>query len=211
VGSTVSFPLYTRAMLRLFIACFALAFALGSPSATAQTPAPVIAAVGGAYVVKKEIGACIRHPVLCTATVIAGAGAVYATKQQIKKLDAETPACSEGYVSLYRAVGALEHAEIAAIQRYVIVPGGMTRKEFFLDIANAQWLATFNQRYESSSTKEVFIVTSKVCAATLALAEKFTDVNRQAVAFDAAALKFVNLDASRSGGIQTVWTTGAVK
>jgi hypothetical protein len=211
VGSTVSFPWYTREMPRLFIACFALAFALGSLSATAQTAAPAIAAAGGAYVVKKEIGACVRHPVLCTATVIAGAGAVYATKQRIKKLDAETPACSDGYVSLYRAVGTFEHAEIATIQRYVLVPGGIEKKEFFLDIANAQWLAAFNRRYETSPTKEIFIVTSKVCTSTFALGEKFADANRPATAFDAVALKYVNLDAARTGGIQTVWTTGAAK
>jgi L-alanine-DL-glutamate epimerase-like enolase superfamily enzyme len=64
---------------------------------------------------------------------------------------------------------------------------------------------------EATPTKEVFIVTSKVCPTTIAMGENFTDANKRAIAFDAAALKFVNLDASRSGGITTVWTTGPVK
>lgn len=57
----------------------------------------------------------------------------------------------------------------------------------------------------------MFIVTSKVCASAFALGEQFTDANHPAVAFDAAALKLVNLDTARTGGIQTIWTTGAMK
>jgi hypothetical protein len=74
--------------------------------------------------------------------------------------------------------------------------GGLEKKEFFLGVANAQWLAAFNQRYETSATKEIFIVTSKVCAVTVALGVHFSDSNRPAIAFDSAARKLVNLDQS---------------
>ncbi|MGO9356806.1 MAG: hypothetical protein ACLP1D_03920 [Xanthobacteraceae bacterium] len=197
--------------LLAFLTAVALCAAQSPPLHAQTVVAPVAAAAGSAYVGKKVVGACLSHPVLCAATAVVGTAYAYKATQNVRRLDAETPACSEGYIPLYRAVGSIEHAEIAVIQRYVIVPGGMTVKEFFFDLTNAQWLAAFNQRYESSPTKEIFIVTSKVCATTLALGEKFSDSNRSAIAFPVDALKLVNLDASRTGGIQTIWTTGAAK
>jgi hypothetical protein len=160
-----------------------------------------------------KVGDVLLGDVLYPALLQHRPGAAYVSKvaKDTRALGDQTPACGEGYVSLYRAVGTIEHVEIGAIQRYMLVPGGLTRKDFFFDLSNAQWIAEFNRRLEATPTKEVFIVTSKVCPTTIAMGENFTDANKPAIAFDAAALKFVNLDASRSGGITTVWTTGPVK
>jgi hypothetical protein len=167
------------------------------------------AAIGGAYVVKKTTGACLRHPLLCAAAVVAGAGYLHHVEKTVRELDAETPACNGGYASLYRAVGGLERAEIAAIQRYVILPTGIGVKQFMLSFDDAKFIASFNQKFETSPTKKMFIVTSKVCASTLAMAERFSDVGHVVVSFTRDALKMVNLDASRTGGIQEMWASGA--
>lgn len=53
--------------------------------------------------------------------------------------------------------------------------------------------------------------TSSVCAATLCIADRFAYVGRPVASFTPAALKFVNLDPSRTGGIQEVWASGALK
>jgi hypothetical protein len=180
--------------------------------ASAQTvAAPAAVAVGTAYVAKKAVGTCLRHPVLCAATAAVGAGYVYKAAQSTRKLDAETPECREGYVPLYRAVGRIERLEIAAIQRYVVLPTGIGAKQFMLSLEDAKFIATFNQRYETTAAKEMFIVTSRICAATLSLADRFSDAGRPVASFTPAALKFVNLDASRTGGIQEVWASGALK
>jgi len=71
-------------------------------------------------------------------------------------------------------------------------------------ISRAKSLAT-------TSTKEMFIVTSRVCAATLAMAYRFPDAGHQVVSFNQGTLHRVNLDASRTGGIQEIWTSGALR
>jgi hypothetical protein len=191
--------------------------ALVSPtgSVRAQTAVPLAASeaavVGGAYVGKKVIGACIRHPFLCAATVTVGAAYVSKVAHETQKLNAQTPPCNGDYVPLYRAVGKIERMEIAAIQRYVILPTGIGAKQFMLRLEDAKWIVGFNQQYETTPTKEMFIVTSSACAATLAMADKFTDAGRAVVSFGQEALQMVNLDDSRSGGIQEIWASGAVK
>jgi hypothetical protein len=151
------------------------------------------------------------HPFLCAATV--AVGVVYAknTARETQKLDAQTPPCDGGYVALYRAVGGIERTEIAVIQRYVILPTGIGAKQFMLSFEDAKWMATFNQPYETTTTKEMLIVTSRVCAATLAMSYQFSDVGHQVVSFNQESLHMVNLDASRTGGIQEMWTSGALR
>jgi hypothetical protein len=140
-----------------------------------------------------------------------GAAYIHKATQNTRKLDAETPECSEGYVALYRAVGSIERAEISAIQRYVIIPTGISEKQFMLTLEDAKFIATFNQRSDPGSAKGAFIVTSRVCAATLAMANRFSDVGHPVASFSSESLKFVNLDASRTGGIQEVWSSGAAQ
>jgi hypothetical protein len=140
-------------------------------------------------------------------------GAAYVSKvaHETQKLDAQTPPCNGDYVPLYRVVGKIERMEIAAIQRYLILPTGIGAKQFMLRLEDAKWIVGVSQQYETTPTKEMFIVTSRACAATLAMAGKFTDAGRAVVSFGQEALQMVNLDASRSGGIQEIWASGAVK
>lgn len=197
----------------LSLTLVALALPMSSASAQAVTlPMGGSAAIaGGAYAGKKAVGACIRHPFLCAATVAVGTAYVGKVARETRKLDAQTPACDGDYVPLYRAVGKIERLEIAAIQRYVILPTGIGAKQFMLRFEDAKWIVGFNQQYETTPTKEMFIVTSRVCTATLAIADRFTDAGRAVVSFGQEGLQMVNLDASRSGGIQEIWASGAVK
>ncbi|WP_354264804.1 hypothetical protein [Bradyrhizobium sp. GM2.2] len=128
-------------------------------------------------------------------------GTAYAGKvaRETRKLDALNPACDGDYVPLYRAVGKTERLEIAAIHRYVILSTGIGAKQFMLKFEDAKWIVGFNQQYETTPTKEMFIVTSRVCAATLAMADRFTDAGRAVVSFGQEGLQMVNLDASRTG------------
>lgn len=175
------------------------------------TGAPAAIVAGGAYAGKKALGACVRHPVLCVATAAVAGAYVGKAHQAEEKLSARTPPCDGDYVPLYRAVGKIERVEIATIQRYVILPTGIGAKQFMLRFEDAKWIVGFNQQYETTATKEMFIVTSRVCAATLALADRFTDAGRAVVSFGQEGLQMVNLDASRSGGIQEIWASGAAK
>lgn len=204
-------------MKKVFVLCLmAAVLALPLGHVRAQTVAVPIgasaaAAAGGAYAGKKVVGACLRHPFLCAATVAVGATYVGKARQAAQKLDAQTPPCDGEYVPVYRAVGKIERLEIAAIQRYVILPTGIGAKQFMLRFEDAKWIVGFNQQYETTPSKEMFIVTSRVCAETLAMADRFTDAGRAVVSFGQQALQMVNLDASRSGGIQEIWASGAAK
>ncbi|MCL8483406.1 MULTISPECIES: hypothetical protein [Bradyrhizobium] len=45
--------------------------------------------------------------------------------------------------------------EIAAIQRYVILPTGIGAKQFMLRFEDAKWIVGFNQQSETMPTKEM--------------------------------------------------------
>ena len=53
-----------------------IAIPMGPATAVAgtYTGASAAAITGGAYAGKKAVGACVRHPILCAATVAVGAG-----------------------------------------------------------------------------------------------------------------------------------------
>ena len=107
----------------LIVALASLALPNGARAQAVALPMGASAAVsGGAYAGKKAVGACIRHPFLCAATVAVGTAYVGKVARETRKLDAQTPLCDGNYVPLYRAVGKIERLEIAAIQRNVILP-----------------------------------------------------------------------------------------
>lgn len=102
----------------------------------------------------------------------------------------------EGSTEIFRVVSAAELASILQTQQYMLAPGMMEVKLFWLSPDDADWFAS-----SPLSGPDLTLVSSRVFNSTLALGEFSADAGHKFVSFDGAALVSVNNDASRTGGI----------
>lgn len=185
----------------IFTALVSLSLCSTSNAQIAITsPAKIAGGVVAAEIAGKALKTCFRHRIACgvvaTGAVVAGGAAVLSK--------AKNGECHSGWTPLYRVVDSLEYSGILISKTYVILPGRIAEKQFWLTMDDAIWFEGQSRRWDPFHGAPRYIVTSSVCSSTLTLGTPILDAGHQLVSFGRAGLSKVNSDAKRSGGIRPV-------
>lgn len=117
--------------------------------------------------------------------------------------------CPGGYLYIYRVVGQAEYSDINLSQRYAILGNGFGQKQFWLNVSDALWFVSAEERMQPSVRKSPrYIVYSNLCRDNMKYGFHFSDVGHAAISFGPDGLIHVNNDAAISGGIRTHLTVG---
>jgi RHS repeat-associated protein len=116
-------------------------------------------------------------------------------------LSGDTPQRQEHLLPIYRAVGPSEMAQISATGQFTLPPNGSEMKQFWTNIADAQWYA--NTAVSKGWDADTTIVQTAISPETASNADGTPVDGRAALTFYAGGLAAVNSDA-RKTGIQVV-------